>query len=87
MNYHIALTPYLNNRAFFYHTAPENCEFIKLSPRESVKALVDGRVQAGVVPVAGLKQIGDQFELLGKFGIASEGPIQSVLFFFTDATG
>ncbi len=81
MNYPVALTPYLNNRSFFYHTDIENCELVQLPPRESVKALINGRVQAGVVPVASLAHLGDQFELLGDFGIASEGPVQSVLFF------
>lgn len=81
MNYAIALTPYLNNRSFFYHTAIENCELVQMTPRESIKALKDGDVQAGVIPVAGLSQLGDQFELLGNYGIACEGPVHSVLFF------
>ena len=80
MTYSVALTPYLNNRSYFYHTAIENTELVQLSPRKSVKALIEGSVYAGVVPVAGLAQLGDQFELLGNFGIASEGPVQSVLF-------
>lgn len=81
MNNTIALTPYLNNRSYFYHTAIENCDLVQMTPRESIKALKDGVVQAGVIPVAGLSQLGDQFELLGNFGIASEGPVLSVLFF------
>jgi len=80
MNYSVALTPYLNNRSFFHHTELENCELVQLPPRESVKAMVAGHVQAGIVPVAGLAQLGDQFELFGDFGIASEGSVQSVLF-------
>ncbi len=82
MNYRIALMPYLNNRAFFHHRILEGCELVKLTPREAVNALKRGHVQAGVVPVAGLKQLGERFELIGSFGIASDGgPVKSVLFF------
>jgi chorismate dehydratase len=81
MNYQIVLTPYLNNRPFFYHTSLGNCELVQISPRESIKALNDGSAQAGVIPVAGLKLLGDQFKLLGNFGVASEGTVRSVLFF------
>ena len=80
MNYRIAITPYLNNRPFVYHTVIENCELVQQSPRESVRALKEGYIQAGVIPVVCLSQLNDQFELLGNFGIASEGPVQSVLF-------
>ena len=80
MSYSVALTPYLNNRSFFYHSPIENCELVQISPCETIKALKEGDVHAGVVPVAGLSQLGDQFELIGNFGIASEGPVQSVLF-------
>ena len=80
MNYRIAITPYLNNRPFIFHTVIDNCELVQQSPRESVKALKEGYIQAGVIPVACLSELNDQFELLGNFGIASEGSVQSVLF-------
>ncbi len=80
MKYSIAITPYLNNRPLLYHTPINNCNLVQLSPRESIKALNSGHVQAGFVPVAGLKQIGERFQLLGDFGIASDRAVQSVLF-------
>ena len=81
MKYSIALTPYLNTRPFFYHPLPGDFHMLAISPRESVQALAEGRAIAGIVPVAGLKQLEDFAEPLGDFGIASEGPVRSVLFF------
>lgn len=80
MKYSIAITPYLNNRAFLYHTPLEDCEVIQLTPNDTIRAMNNGRLHAGVVPVAGLKQLDTQFEMFGDFGIASEGSVESVLF-------
>lgn len=80
MKYSIAITPYLNNRPFLYHAPIKDCELVQLSPRESIRAMNNGEVHAGFVPVAGLKQVDEHFEMLGEFGIASECAVQSVLF-------
>ena len=81
MKYPIALTPYLNTRPYFYHQAPGNFALLAMSPRESVPALAGGHAIAGIVPVAGLERLKEEVDLLGEFGIASEGPVRSVLFF------
>jgi len=81
MKYPIALTPYLNTRSFYYHQVPDDFELVAMTPRESVQAIADGRAIAGIVPVAGLKRIEDYIDYPGDFGIASEGPVNSVLFF------
>ena len=81
MKYSIALTPYLNTRPFFYHQVPDDFELVAMSPRESVQAIESGRAIAGIVPIAGLKQLEDYIDFPGEFGIASEGPVHSVLFF------
>ena len=77
----IAITPYLNMRAFVHHGAPAGCELVPLAPREAGPAIASGRIPAGVVPVGALSELGRQVELLGDYGIACPGPSRSVLFF------
>lgn len=77
----IAITPYLNMRAFVHHGAPHGCALRPLAPRDAVPALASGQVPAGVVPVGALAELGRRVELLGDYGISCPGPSRSVLFF------
>ena len=77
----IAITPYLNMRAFVHHGAPAGCELVPIAPRDAGPAIASGRMPAGVVPVGALSELGRQVELLGNYGIACPGPSRSVLFF------
>lgn len=77
----IAVTAYLNNRAYFQHRLPAGCELCALYPREAIKAIAEGQLQAAVVPVAGLSALQGQVDLLGDYGIAAAGPVNSVFMF------
>ncbi|MGR9099066.1 MAG: menaquinone biosynthetic enzyme MqnA/MqnD family protein [Gammaproteobacteria bacterium] len=81
MNYYIAITSYLNTRPLYYHALPPDFKVLALPPAATVSALMKGEIDAGIVPVAGLPLLGGEFELLGPYGIACDGPVLSVALF------
>jgi|GEM_PF-2309777 len=81
MSYHIAITSYLNTQPLFYHRPLQGCQILQLPPAATVKALLKGSLVGGIVPVAGLPLLADDFELLGPYGIACKGAVLSVALF------
>lgn len=81
MNATVAVTAYLNNRAYFQHAMPAGCELVAMYPRQAIAAVSSGQVQAAMVPVAGLAELQGQVDLLGNFGISAAGPVKSVYLF------
>ena len=79
--FQILITPYLNNRAFVHHGAPEGCQLRAVAPRLAQAEIANGQALAGVVPVGGLNTIRHQISYAGAFGIACTGQVNSVLFF------
>ncbi len=77
----VIITPYLNNRAFVTLGAPSGFVLQAMPPRDACEALARGDALAGVVPVGGLAALGERVEMLGSYGIAAFGPVQSVLCF------
>jgi chorismate dehydratase len=77
----IALTSYLNTRPLYYHRPIPGCQLLLLPPAMTVSALRKGDIDAGIVPVAGLPLLQRDFELLGPYGIASNGQVKSVALF------
>ena len=81
MNASVAMIPYANMAPYRQLPPPEDCRFVSLVPRASIRALMDGSVVAAAVPVGGLARLADQVEMVGRFGIAAKGPVLSVLLF------
>ncbi len=81
MSVPVAMIPYANMAPYRQLGAPQGCHFVSQVPRESIRALMEGRVAAAAVPVGGLGQLGDRVEMVGRFGIAAKGPSMSVLLF------
>ncbi len=79
--YPVSIIPYANMAPYRAMGLAENCEFVENIPRQSTQALREGRVLAAPIPVGDLPDLEDQIDFLGPFGIASEGPVQSVLLF------
>jgi chorismate dehydratase len=75
----VAVPAYLNSRAYFHHPLPEGCVLSPLYPRDAATALAEGRVQAGLLPVAVLPALAGQVTYLGEYGIGAAGPVRSVL--------
>ena len=81
MKYRMAVTSYLNNRAYFQHPLPASCSLQAMYPRQAIAAVTSGKAQAAMLPVAGLAAVAPVAELFGEYGIAACGPVKSVLFF------
>ena len=79
----IAITSYLNTRPLFYHTPPTGCQVLALPPAATVSAMMNGEIDAGIAPIAGLSLLRKDYELLGPYGIACSGPVLSVALFST----
>jgi len=77
----IAMIPYANMAPYRQLRPPEDCRFVSLVPRASIRALMEGSVVAAAVPVGGLARLADRVEMVGRFGIAARGPVLSVLLF------
>ena len=77
----VAMIPYANMAPYRQLGPPENCHFVPQLPRESIRALKEGRVVAAAVPVGGLDRLSDCVETIGPFGIAARGASMSVLLF------
>lgn len=81
MSYPISMIPYANMAPYRMLGEPRNCHFVPLVPRESIDALIQGRVLAAAVPVGGLFTLGNLVEPLGPYGIAAKERSMSVLFY------
>ncbi len=82
----IAKTPYLSNALFYYglETNPEtlaNLDFITLIPSELASAAAGEKVDAGPIPLVTTFAVGDRYEQLGDFCVATTGRTRSVLLF------
>ncbi len=81
MSYTIAITSYLNTRPLLYHRPLPGCKILALPPAMTVNALLNGDIDAGIVPVAGLHLLANRTQLLGPYGITSQGRVLSVALF------
>ena len=77
----IAMIPYANMAPFHEMGPPQGCRFVDLIPRQSITALLEKRVWAAAVPVGGLAFLGEDVRFLGRFGIAAQSKVMSVMFF------
>jgi chorismate dehydratase len=86
----IGQIPYLNS-VLFYHALGRRdpaaaggghaIELLPLVPRQLTGAVVEGRVDAGPVPVVTCWDVEDRYEPLGDFCISSVAKAYSILFF------
>jgi chorismate dehydratase len=76
-----ARIPYANTAPFYalWHEAPFAVR--NLVPRELGREAEAGTVDLGVMATGDYLRLQDTFELLGPFGVATRGPVQSVLMF------
>ena len=81
MSVPVSMIPYANMAPYRQLGAPQGCHFVPQVPKESIRALMAGRVAAAAVPVGGLAALGQRVETVGRFGIAAKGPSMSVLLF------
>jgi len=81
MTYPIAMIPYTNMAPYRELGPPAGCCFETYVPRESIEALVRGRVLAAAVPVGGLAAVAHITEPIGWYGIGARERSMSVLFF------
>lgn len=81
MSYPISMIPYANMAPYRMLGEPQSCHFVPLLPRDSIEALIQGRVLAAAVPVGGLFALGDLVEPLGPCGIAAKERSMSVLLY------
>ncbi len=81
MTFPIAMIPYANMAPFQTMGPPEGCAFVDYLPRDSIQALKDKRVWAAAVPVGGLPALEKTTRFLGRYGIAVDRRVMSVLFF------
>jgi chorismate dehydratase len=79
MTYPIAMIPYANMGPYRALGVPAGCRFESLAPRQATIALEQGRVLAAPAPVGDLPRLGNQVDLLGPYGIAAAGAVESVL--------
>jgi predicted solute-binding protein len=79
MSFPIAMIPYANMGPFRVLGPPPGCHFIPLTPRQATIALEQGQVLAAPAPVGDLPRLGNRISLLGPFGIAAAGAVESVL--------
>ena len=77
----VAMIPYTNMAPYRQLGEPEGCRFVPMVPRASIAALLSGDVAAAAVPVGGLNALDGVVETVGRFGIAADGDVMSVLLF------
>ena len=77
----VAMIPYTNMAPYRQLGEPDGCRFVPMVPRASIAALVSGEVAAAAVPVGGLSALDGAVETVGRFGIAADGDVMSVLLF------
>jgi chorismate dehydratase len=79
MSLPIAMIPYANMGPFRELGPPPGCHFVPLTPRQATIALEQGQVLAAPAPVGDLPRLGNRINLLGPYGIAAAGAVESVL--------
>jgi chorismate dehydratase len=79
MSFPIAMIPYANMGPFRELGSPPGCHFVPLTPRQASIALEQGQVLAAPAPVGDLPRLGNRISLLGPYGIAAAGAVESVL--------
>lgn len=75
---YISMIPYANMAPVRALGCPDGFEFIYLTPRQSVEALLDGLAVATALPVGALLEVGDKVEAIGAYGIAASRSVGSV---------
>lgn len=79
--YPIAMIPFTNVAPYRQMGAPDGCEFVDMYPRNSIDALLEGRVWAAIAPVGGMEALRETVDYLGQYGIAARTKSRSVLLF------
>lgn len=77
----LALIPYLNCEPFYQGLNELEYDIRREVPRELGKLARSGAATCGPMAVADYFRVRDRFDLLGDFGIATEGAAHSVLLF------
>lgn len=75
----ISMIPYANLAPVRTLGCPEGFAFLYLTPRQSVDALIAGRVVAAPLPTGALPALQDLVEPLGHYGVAASEAVGSVL--------
>src|SRR5512140_1814104 len=75
----IARIPYLNTEPFYHYFSARGYELVDLPPRELGREAARGRIAAGAMSAVDYFRLEEDFEPLGSFGIATAGPVHSVL--------
>jgi chorismate dehydratase len=76
-----ARIPYANCAPFYALWAEAPFAVRNLTPRELGREAEAGRVDLGVMAAGDFIRLRDTFELLGPFGVAARGPVQSVILY------
>ncbi len=77
----IGMICYANMSPYRELGPPRGCEFVPATPTETSRALREGRVLGGAIPVGDLPAHGARVETIGEYGISADGPVGSVLLF------
>ena len=77
----ISMIPYANMAPVRMLGCPAGFTFLYLTPRQSVEALVAGRVMAVPLPTGAFPAVADLVEPLGQYGVAASGKVGSVLLY------
>ena len=72
---------YLNSEVFYRKLAKDSCNLVAMPPRAMAAAVERGDLAAGPLPIAEVFRLGDTIRSLGNFGVASNGPANSVFLF------
>ena len=75
------MIPYANMAPVRALGCPDGFSFIYITPRQSVDALLAGRVVAAALPTGALPTVQDQVEPLGNYGVAASESVGSVLLY------
>ncbi len=75
------MIPYANMAPVRALGCPAGFTFIYITPRQSVDALIDGRVVAAALPTGALLAKKDHVEPLGAYGVAASGSVGSVFLY------
>jgi chorismate dehydratase len=76
-----ARIPYANAAPFYALWSEAPFAVRNLVPRELGREAEAGRVDLGLMAAGDFLRLRDRFEMLGPFGVAARGPVQSVLLF------
>src|SRR6267378_4259359 len=76
-----ARIPYANAAPFYALWADAPFAVRNLVPRDLGREAEAGRVDLGLMAAADYLRLKPRFELLGRFGVATRGPVQSVLLY------